>query len=149
MLVEAVFLSSWDMPCFYVSELVQLLTHSNWIWRYQGAVENTNKAVNSAIVQLNVAGHCRGEMNICLQEAIFTCAFFILFCFQEIIAPQAGVCSPYLLDSQYSAWSIFYMTGLYFRADESYIIQIDFLFFLCFLFFFFFFSLSNKWRRER
>ena len=55
-------------------------------------------------------------------------AFFISFCFQEIIAPEAGACSPYLLDSDYNAWSIFYMTGLYFRTDESYIILIDFFF---------------------
>lgn len=53
-------------------------------------------------------------------------AFFISFCFQEIIAPEAGACSPYLLDSDYNAWSIFYTTGLYFRSDESYIILIDF-----------------------
>lgn len=53
-------------------------------------------------------------------------AFFFSLCFQEIIAPEAGACSPYLLDSDYSAWSIFYMTGLYFRTDESYIILIDF-----------------------
>lgn len=60
---------------------------------------------------------------------IYTGAFFILFCFQEIIAPEAGACSPYLLDSEYSAWSIFYMTGLYFRTDDSYIILIDFFLF--------------------
>lgn len=57
-------------------------------------------------------------------------AFFFSLCFQEIIAPEAGACSPYLLDSDYSAWSIFYMTGLYFRTDESYIILIDFFFYV-------------------
>lgn len=70
---------------------------------------------------------------------IYTVAFFILFCFQEIIAPEAGACSSYLLDSEYSVWSIFYMTGLYFRTDESYIILIDFFPFL------FFPPLSIKW----
>lgn len=59
-------------------------------------------------------------------------AFFISLCFQVIIASEAGACSPYLLDSGYSAWSIFYMTGLCFRTDESFIILIDF-FFLSFL----------------
>jgi hypothetical protein len=54
------------------------------------------------------------------------CSFLILFCFQEIIVPKTGTCSPYLLDLEYDAWSIFYMTGLYFRTDESYIILIDF-----------------------
>lgn len=63
------------------------------------------------------------------------CIFFILFCFQEIIAAGAGACSPCLAASHCSAYSIFYMTGLYFRADESYIIRIDFL-----LVFFFFLS---------
>ena len=61
---------------------------------------------------------------------IYMSAFFISFCFQEIIAPEAGACSPYLLDSDYNAWSIFYMTGLYFRTDESYIILIDFFFYV-------------------
>lgn len=55
-------------------------------------------------------------------------AFFISLCFQVIIASEAGACSPYLLDSGYSAWSIFYMTGLCFRTDESFIILIDFFF---------------------
>ena len=55
-------------------------------------------------------------------------AFFILLCFREIIASEAGACSPYLLDSGYSARSIFYMTGLCFRTDESFIILIDFFF---------------------
>lgn len=55
-------------------------------------------------------------------------AFFISLCFQVIIASEAGACSPYLLGSGYSAWSIFYMTGLCFRTDESFIILIDFFF---------------------
>lgn len=72
------------------------------------------------------------SLGVCIYiyVCIHTGAFFILFCFQEIIAPAAGACLPYLLDSEDSAWSIFYMTGLYFRTDEPYIILIDLFFFL-------------------
>lgn len=64
-----------------------------------------------------------------ISGGIYMGAFFIVFCFQEIIAPEAGACSPHLLDAEYSAWSIFYMTGLYFTTDKSYIILIDFFLF--------------------
>ena len=65
---------------------------------------------------------------VCAYIYIYIYAFFILLCFQEIIAPKVGACSPYVLDSDYNAWSVFYMTGLYFRTDKSYIILTDFFF---------------------
>lgn len=53
--------------------------------------------------------------------------YFVLFSRDN--CTEAGARSPYLLDSEYSAWSIFYMTGLYFRTDKPYITLIDFFFF--------------------
>lgn len=64
-----------------VSELVQLIKHTNWIWPYWGTAEIPNKAGNCHYEA--DCGHCRREINICLQGGIFTCAFFYFVLFSR------------------------------------------------------------------
>lgn len=82
--------------------------------------------------------------NICLQGGIFTCAFFILFCFQEIIAAGAGACSPYLWP--HTAVAALFSTWLGFTSVLTSHISFRLIFFSAF---FFLFSPSHKGRRER
>lgn len=124
-------------------DLAPLLKPASWMWPYRDAAETPWTKLLTLPLWSRMWAPQRWDKYLSSREYIHMCIYFILFCFQEIIAAGAGACSPCLAASHCSAYSIFYMTSLYFRADESYIIRIDF------LLVFFSFHPPNKGRRGR